>query len=445
MDSPRGDEATVGADATPVVTRGCTVPEPPTGAFLDTEERPLFAWNDGDETVAVLGAAVTLTSSGGSRFDDIRTEGSRIFDSCRVADDVPAAARPRLFGGFSFHDGNGSGGPWARFPNAAFVLPAVQLTDTGEEWWLTATAAGDSAARRAEATLDQWRARVDALEATPSSGPPGITDRQPSPSQSGWRNQVDAALDRIASGALEKVVLAQSLTATLDDELSIPDALHRLGEVYPDCYRFAFSPGDGVTFFGATPERLVSLRGRTVETTALAGSTGRGETPAEDEWLASELVESTTLNHEHDLVVDAVRDQLEPIATTVETGERTVRRLATIQHLKTAITAELATDEHVLSLVEALHPTPAVGGLPPDVALRTIRETETFDRGWYAAPIGWFDANGDGRFAVAIRSALARGRTATLFAGNGIVGDSDPDREYDEVQLKYRPMLDVLE
>jgi menaquinone-specific isochorismate synthase len=149
--------------------------------------------------------------------------------------------------------------------------------------------------------------------------------------------------------------------------------------------------------------------------------------------------------HEHDLVAETIRDQLAPFAASVAMGERQVRRLATVQHLWTPITAELDRNYHVLDLVEALHPTPAVGGLPPADALQTIRETEPFDRGWYAAPVGWIDAAGYGSFAVALRSAVASGRTVTLFAGVGIVADSDPDREWDEVQLKYRPILDELE
>jgi menaquinone-specific isochorismate synthase len=188
----------------------------------------------------------------------------------------------------------------------------------------------------------------------------------------------------------------------------------------------------------------VSLSGRTVQTEALAGSIGRGETTEEDEWLASQLRDSEKDVHEHDLVTETIRDQLAPLAADIRTGSRVVRRLATVQHLRTPIRATLADDEHVLRLVEALHPTPAVGGLPPTAALRTIRETEAFDRGWYAAPVGWFDAEGDGAFAVAIRSALARERTATLFAGAGIVADSDPDSEWDELGLKYRPILDEL-
>ena len=167
--------------------------------------------------------------------------------------------------------------------------------------------------------------------------------------------------------------------------------------------------------------------------------------PEEDEWLAAELLTDEKNVHEHELVSDAIRDQLAPFAASIRSGDRGIRRLATVQHLETPITAELTTDEHVLTLVEALHPTPAVGGLPPNRALSTIRDTEPFERGWYAAPVGWFDAAGYGSFAVALRSAVAREDVVTLFAGVGVVGDSNPDREWDEVQLKYRPILDELE
>lgn len=445
MDVPRGDEATVRAVDASVFTRGCSVSAPPTRAFLATSDRPQFVWQTATETVAVRGATATVTGEGSDRFPNVRAAGTRLLDSCSVPDDVPNVARPRLFGGFAFHDDDAPAGPWDGFDDAQFILPEVQLTGDGTDWWLTVTATGPDGAADADAKLNAWRDRLETETDPEATGPPGVADRTRTPSRSGWRDQVEAALRSVSDGALEKVVLAQAMTLTLSKNLSIPDALERLGRTYPDCHRFAFSPSQGATFFGATPERLVSLTGRTVSTEALAGSTGRGDTPTEDEWLATDLLESQKDRHEHELVVEAIRDQLEPFASSLRTGDRTTRRLATVQHLRTPITAELADDEHVLSLVEALHPTPAVGGLPPDVALETIRDTETFDRGWYAAPVGWFDAAGNGTFAVAIRSALARERTATLFAGAGIVADSDPDREWDEVQLKYRPMLDELE
>ncbi|MFB6073446.1 MAG: isochorismate synthase MenF [Haloarculaceae archaeon] len=446
MDLPRGDETPVRASNVSFVTRGRRVEAPPVRTLLSTVEAPRIAWETGEETVVAGGAAATITAAGEGRFETVRARARDLFEGADSPESASRAARPRLFGGFAFHEGDGDGdSPWAGFPDALFVLPAVQVTGVDGEWWLTTTAAGPEAAQAADRRLAEWADRLAGLQETPSASPPGVASRERTPSRAGWRDQVEAALERVADGSLEKVVLAQALRTTLAGDLSVPDALARVSEAYPDCYRFVIEPPGAGTFFGATPERLVSVRGRTVRTAALAGSTGRGDTPAEDEWLRSDLLDSAKDRHEHELVVEAIRDQLAPSASTVRTSETSVRRLATVQHLRTPITADLAADEHVLSLVEALHPTPAVGGLPPDRALRTIRESEAFDRGWYAAPVGWIDGAGDGTFAVAIRSALARDRTATLFAGAGIVADSDPDSEWDEVQLKYRPILDALE
>jgi len=436
--SPAGDAR--------IVTRGRRIEAPSVRSLLTTDERPRAAWFTASELIAVRGATLSITASGATRFESIREQAETVFERITVPDSLPNDARPRLFGGFSFYDGTQPpDSPWGGFPTGWFFLPQIQLAETDGGWWLTATATGIDAAEKAERMIRSWASRLDGAVESPLTRPPGVTDRQQTPSRSGWQAQVEAALECVARDELEKVVLAQSLSLTLASELVEPDVLTRLGRTYPDCYRFLLSPPTGGTFFGATPERLVERRGRTVRTEALAGSTGRGDTPAEDEWLAAELLESEKDRHEHDLVVDAISQQLEPLTASMSTGPRSVRRLATVQHLETPISGELETDNHVLSLVDALHPTPAVGGLPPDVALETITESEQFDRGWYAAPVGWFDAAGNGTFAVAIRSALSTGDRATLFAGAGIVADSDPDREWDEVQLKYRPMLDELE
>jgi menaquinone-specific isochorismate synthase len=423
-------------------------------ASLRAAHEPLPAprtfWAAPEEaTVVAGGVAAAVTANGRDRFDDIREGIDRVLQSGDVHAGTEAAC-PRLFGGFAFHDEGSEDGPWADFPGARFVLPRVQVTDTDRGTWLTVNAVGpDASAAAVEERLDAERERIEAATAPPPASPPGIVDRTRTTTRDAWRDSVEAAVDRIRAGDLRKVVLAQALETTLDRPLSIPDVLGRLGETYPDCYRFLVEPtaeGEGrPSFFGATPERLVSRRGRTVTTGALAGTTGRGETPAEDDWLAEELLADEKNGHEHDLVADTIRDQLDPFADSIRSGERRVRRLETVQHLFTPITATLERDTHVLELVEALHPTPAVGGLPPETALATIRDTEPFDRGWYAAPVGWVDAAGNGTFAVAIRSALSCDTAATLFAGVGIVADSDPDREWDEMQLKYRPILDELE
>ncbi|QWC20575.1 isochorismate synthase [Halorubrum sp. 2020YC2] len=443
--------------SSPLVSRTTGIDEPAFAAAFDALPSPSTTWSAPDDALVLGGgAAATLTASGGDRFASIREAATELFE----AGDVHAgteAARPRVFGGFSFHEGACDGDPWEPFPEARFVLPRVQLTVADNGAWLTVNAVGadaDVAAveDRLAHEVDRFAA-LDSVETArgagaPGSRPPrpGIRESHRTTSPEAWRESVAAAVDRIRDGDLQKVVLAQALETDLAADFSRAATLERLAEKYPDCHRYWFEPPAGDSaFFGATPERLVSLRGRTVETDALAGTTGRGETPAEDEWLAQELLDDEKNVHEHELVAETVRDQLEPFAASTSAGERRVRRLATVQHLHTPITAELDADRHVLDLVEALHPTPAVGGLPPDRALATIRETEPFDRGWYAAPVGWIDAAGNGAFAVAIRSAVASRRRATLFAGVGIVSDSDPDREWDEVQLKYRPILDELE
>lgn len=466
MGVPQSDPATVGER---VVSRSVQIPPPPFRAVLADAETPRTVWTaPGEATVVGSGAAATLTADGTDRFQRIRERAGVLFATGNVHAGTEAAC-PRLFGGFAFHDDGAQRPPWTDFPGARFVLPRVQVTYADNGAWLTVNAVGPDATPDAvESRLARERDRLaDLPELEPVCNPPGVRDRQRTTDVDDWHTGVDAAVDRIRSGELQKVVLAQALECSLDAELSMPDVLARLGEKYPDCHRFLVEPSDettapnpqsgsgrreghrlsaaDVSFFGATPERLVTLQGRTVETGALAGTTGRGETPAEDEWLAEELLGSEKNVHEHELVAEAIRDQLAPFAASMSTGNRTVRRLATVQHLWTPITAELTRDEHVLSLVEALHPTPAVGGLPPEKALDTIRETEPFDRGWYAAPVGWFDAAGNGSFAVALRSAVSADTVATLFAGVGIVADSDPDREWDEVQLKYRPILDELE
>ncbi|ESS03383.1 MAG: isochorismate synthase [uncultured archaeon A07HR67] len=431
-----------------LVSRTTAVESPAFAAAFEALPTPRTTWTAPDDALVLGGgAAATLTADGADRFAAIRAATDELFASGDVHAGTEAA-RPRVFGGFAFHEGACAGEPWESFPEARFVLPRIQVTFADNGTWLTVTDAGpDASATAVETRLDREVERLAGRQAAESRPPrPGIRDQRRTTSRDAWRASVTAALGRIGDGEIRKVVLAQALEAALDDKFPRAATLERLAAKYPDCHRYCFEPDDGSSvFFGATPERLVSLRGRTVETDALAGTTGRGETPAEDEWLAEELLADDKNVHEHELVAETVRDQLEPFAASVSAGDRRVRRLATVQHLHTPITAELSADRHVLELVEALHPTPAVGGLPPGRALETIHETEPFDRGWYAAPVGWIDAAGNGAFAVAIRSAVATRRLATLFAGVGVVADSDPDREWDEIQLKYRPILDELE
>ncbi len=206
--------------------------------------------------------------------------------------------------------------------------------------------------------------------------------------------------------------------------------------------RFAFQRGEAV-FLGASPERLCDKRGLSVASDALAGSAPRRDEG--DARAAAALLESDKDRREHQVVVDAVRAALEPLATRIRVpAAPVVRTLRNVHHLWTPITATLARPLHVLDLVRALHPTPAVCGTPREAAIRWIAAHEPDPRGWYAGAVGWFDAEGDGAFNVAIRSGLLARREAWLYAGAGIVEGSDASLEYAETRLKQAPMLAAL-
>jgi menaquinone-specific isochorismate synthase len=178
---------------------------------------------------------------------------------------------------------------------------------------------------------------------------------------------------------------------------------------------------------------------------ALAGSIQRGENAAEDRKLGRQLIESKKDRHEHALVVNSIRRRLEPFDVELTIPAKPeLYTLNYIHHLMTPITGRLKQMTGVLPLLEALHPTPALGGSPRDLALSFIGEIEPVPRGWYAGPVGWVDANMDGQFAVGIRSAVAQDRRVWLYAGAGIVADSDPRKEWMETSLKFKPMLAAL-
>jgi menaquinone-specific isochorismate synthase len=456
-------------DATQVISRARTVPDVSFRAFLAAHDPPRLHWADLDGLEVIgTGATAGITAMGESRFETVRERANALFatvdhdvvgtgdhdgvetgdhDGVETGDhDGPSPTRPRLIGGFSFAPDHQPQEPWEAFQAASFVLPSRQIVRGSERTWLTVTrCGGDVTPEAVEEELAATARRIaDLPRMLPSNGTPGVLETRIRPSKAEWTDAVERVTDRIDGETLRKVVLATTLEVDLAAEIDIPSVLERLRRTYPDCYRFLIQPNGHGSFFGPPPERLVKLDGETIETEALAGSVPRGETPEADADHARSLLEDEKLQHEQRLVVDSIRDELRRFGT-VEVGTQDVRKLTNIQHLQTPITGTLDDDTHVLELVEALHPTPAVGGLPRDRALQVIAETETFERGWYAAPVGWFDAAGDGEFAVGIRSGVAADRSATLYAGNGIVADSDPSAEWDEIQPKYRPILDELD
>ncbi len=217
-----------------------------------------------------------------------------------------------------------------------------------------------------------------------------------------------------------------------------------LREAFPSCYVFAVGRGDGA-FIAASPELLVRRDGQRASTVALAGSSRRSADPAVDDHLGEQLLQSDKDREENAIVARRIARALRPHSVWVTAApEPALVRVANIQHLGTPIRAQLATPLGAIELAGVLHPTPAVGGEPADVAAPLIPALEGLDRGWYAGTVGWTDATGDGEFCVALRCALLRGPVAHLYAGGGIVRDSDPASELAETEVKLGALLPVL-
>ena len=259
-----------------------------------------------------------------------------------------------------------------------------------------------------------------------------------------WDRLVGLFAGAVGRGRLDKVVLARRVAVRSPLELDPLNALRRLAAAGPESTTFAFVRG-GITFLGATPERLARTEGRAFRTVAIAGSAPRGANDAEDARLAAGLLASDKDREEHAVVVTMLRDALRPIVERLDVAaEPGILPLRHVQHLVTPMEGTLLDESGILALAERLHPTPAVGGEPRQAALDLIAEHEGFDRGWYAGPVGWLGADGDGELAVALRCGLVDRQEATLFAGCGIVADSDPAREWEESRIKLRPVASAL-
>jgi menaquinone-specific isochorismate synthase len=261
----------------------------------------------------------------------------------------------------------------------------------------------------------------------------------PTPSQ--WRDAVARAVVALRAGELEKVVLARAVDVEAAQPLDSRAIAARLAERFPSCFTYIC---DGLV--GASPELLIRRVGRHAESLVLAGTTARGSSAEQDEALERGLLQSTKDLHEHRLAVESVRGVLAGLATDVEVPESPhLLRLANVSHLASHIEARLpTTTPTALDLAAALHPTAAVGGTPRSAALDVIRELEAAPRERYAGPVGWVDHSGDGEFALALRCAQLSGRAARVWAGNGIVAESDPDAEVAETTAKLDAVMTAL-
>lgn len=408
-----------------------------------------------------IGRAWSVEASGGERFRRAAAAWQDLHAGAAI--DVPPGSPrgigPVLLGGLGFTgELPTDDDSWGPFGAASLVLPELTYARAHGASFVTVAEVGSPAGRtgrgedgggRAEPGWDALAARAAALSpargavvARPADLPLALVGERPD--RAAWDRLVGLFAGAVGRGRLDKVVLARRVHVRSPIEIDVENALRRLAAGAPEGTIYAFVRG-GQTFLGATPERLVRTAGRDFETVAIAGSARRGATAAEDAALAAALMASGKEREEHAVVVEMLRDSLVPLAETLEIGAAPgILPLRDVQHLVTQVRGRLRDQAGLLALAERLHPTPAVGGEPRGPALEMIAEHEGIERGWYASPIGWLGVDGDGELMVALRCGLVTGREARLYAGCGIVADSDPGREWEESRMKLRPVASAL-
>lgn len=417
-----------------------------------------YYWEKPTEEFAIAGAEelVTVSAAGPNRFEEVNTRFQEIRNSTA---EYSMLSHPysgmMLLGGFSFFN-HIEDELWNAFEPASFTIPKWMIIKDGK--FTLATIGVELQQYNSPDELRVYlRGQIGNIKRTINRN---TDNKQQKPSASTfntslpkngsgynkWISSVRKAKKLIDHKNFEKLVLARQVSVSKNADITPTQVLNKLRQQYTNCYNFLIHRPDADTFLGSTPERLGAFRNKLLLTDALAGSIQRGKTATEDTIFEKYLSGSRKDLNEHNFVIKDIEERLEPFVHSLTRNSKPeIKKLSNVQHLYTPIRAKLKDDITVLQVIGQLHPTPAVGGYPWQDAAEYIEELESFDRGWYAGPIGWFNAKGNGEFAVAIRSGLLTEKQAHFFAGCGIVSNSDPAKEWKETNLKLKPMLSALQ
>ncbi len=406
--------------------------------------------------IAGADAVVLGTWTGPDRFDRARAFAAEVLQHTVAVGDVSdTMGGPHFLGAFSFFDEPGEESPFAA---ATIFLPRWQVARAEGQHIAVANCRVDPGSNVERLVERIWSAHerfssftydtLDEGEAAPRcirTQEVGAEGHEPTGAVIDFQGRVREALRRIGNQRFEKIVLARAIDLEFSSDLRPLETANRLRNRFPSCHIYSFANGQGQSFIGATPERLAETDGQRLRTEAIAGSAPRGRSAMEDARYASDLLSSEKDLREHAHVVESICRRLEKVGIgTQKPAEPRLLSLSNVQHLHTPIEGQLTEAADLLDVAAALHPTPAVGGSPGEAAIKDIPGLEPFSRGLYAGLVGWFDHRRAGEWVVAIRSALVEGSKARLYAGAGIVQGSDPEREFEETEVKMRALLDAI-
>lgn len=415
------------------------------GAKILKKDR--FLWMNANRTLTFTGIGKIRTlETEENRFSQTEAQWKRLIKEAYIDNpysDIPGTGIV-AFGGMSFDPLKETTELWEKFKPSQFYIPELMLIEYEEKHYLTWNILAEKT-DDVEKLADDFQA-ISRLYLTDEQliTQGLVIEKEIEIDPVKWKKSVVKATEEITAEKAEKIVLAREVRLQFNESVNIATVLQKLMHTQQNSYIFAFE-SEGDCFISATPERLVKVENNKLLSTCLAGTAPRGKTKAEDKKIGHELLSDEKNRHEHEFVVKMIKQAILKSCIDVEIPKEPVLYpLKNLQHLYTPVTATLKAGYTIFDVVAELHPTPALGGTPTVESLAFIREEELLDRGWYGAPVGWVDSNNNGEFAVAIRSALIQDNEASLFAGCGVVADSNPDMEYEETKVKLLPMLHVL-
>jgi menaquinone-specific isochorismate synthase len=348
---------------------------------------------------------------------------------------------PLFFGNFEFAPFSNDS-IWSEYFNINCFIPKLLLLLDKANCYLVYNFSLENEKKDILDEFSRFWAIISAPEKKKDFLEPTLGGRK-SLSRSNWKELVDKALTDIREGTFSKVVLSRKTEFDFNGQFDL-DRLNQIAEKYPDCVTFFNKQKDSL-FFGVSPERLLKISDGIVETESLAGSIKRSANAREDILLSEQLLKSSKNLHEQQLVTDYITAKLEKYSYNITFNNKPeLVKLENIQHLKTKFKALLKNDKFFYDLIKELHPTPAVCGFPKEAALNFILKNEGYERGLYSGIAGWFNLFEEGEFAVAIRSALINRKKLYTFSGCGIVEGSDAESEYEETEIKLKPILTIF-
>ncbi|PHV62602.1 isochorismate synthase [Cyanobacterium aponinum] len=422
-------------------------------SVLQTDKQPVFYWQNQrkKEAIAAIGAIKSLNIDKNICQQDKNIDR---FQKCQefinnnqklihILNKDQDNYQPHFFTYFRFFEQSHNFDNKS-FPLATIFLPFIQLIKKDNKYSVTINTYNQNKKEILDYLKDNFSEKIELNYKVNYSQENKINSHLENAKYQGFIDKVNKGLEAIKSEKLTKIVVAHALEIKTENKFNIVKSLENLRNNHPDCYIFSIGNEDQEYFIGASPERLLSIKDNQLVSDALAGSAPRGKNEDEDFLIGNNLLDSEKEKREHQAVSNFIFNQLSAMGLQPKKASLQLLKLSNIQHLWTPIYAEIKEEINPLEIVRQLHPTPAVAGVPIEVACQEIETSEKFDRSLYAAPIGWLDLQGNCEFIVGIRSALIKENYARLYAGAGIVTGSKPEQELTEIKLKFQALLQAL-